>query len=103
MTPTEEQTLALLLKKRDEENAKPQGAPVLRLIKGGGDPNAMSDKLEEFAAMARRGELFDYAITVVNSDGVTVSSAWGSPVPTLQIVAAAGSLWFHLNANLRRI
>lgn len=99
MTPDEEKTLALLLKKQEEEK---QGAPVLRLVPGGSEKNAMADKISEFAAMARRGELFDYAIIVVKADGVSSQGAWGSPVPSLQICGALSAFNLTVLTALQR-
>ena len=53
MTPEEEQMLALLLKKQNEAQGL---APVIQLIPGSGERNAMADSLTEFAAMARAGK-----------------------------------------------
>ena len=95
MSPDEEQTLERLLQKQKEE----QGAPVLQLLQGGGEKNVIVAKLEEFAAMARRGEVFDFAVALVlqPQDGAQrMTFAWGSKVPTLQIVGAAATLQFHL-------
>ena len=103
MSPEEQRMLDLLLKKQGEE----QGAPVLQLIQGGGEKNAMADRFEEMAAAARRGEIFDYAIAVVrqpDQKGLQqMSFAWGSKVPSIQIMAAASALQFQLNNHLLKV
>lgn len=100
MTSDEERTLAeLLSKKKAEEEAR---APVLQLIPGGGEKNAMADKLSGFATMARQGLLFDYAIVVVKADGQTMMCAWGSAVPSLQICAGTNALNVQVVAALQR-
>lgn len=98
MTPDEQATLDLLLKKQKEEST----GNVLQLLPGGGEKNAMADKLSEFASMARRGELFDYAIAVVKADGASLECNWGSTVPTLQIGCAVGALNLHVLAALQK-
>jgi len=104
MTPEEQKTLDLLLKKREEEErVAAGGAPVLQLVPGGGEKNAVADRLAEFSAMARRGEVFDYAIVVIMNPGHQAKLAWGSaPVPTLQICGAVGALQQQLLALLVR-
>lgn len=98
MSSDEQATLDLLLKKQKEESS----GNVLQFLPGGGEKNAMADKLSEFATMARRGELFDYAIAVVKADGTTVSCAWGSTIPSLQICGAVGALNLHVLAALQK-
>jgi hypothetical protein len=103
MTPEDQQTLDLLLKKQKEE----AGAPVLQLIRGGGEQNAMAAKFEELVEMARRGEIFDYAVALVLQPGANgfqhMIFAWGSQVPSAQVLGAASALNFQLNAHLLKV
>ncbi len=104
MTSEEEKTLELLLKKQKEEEQRTaeSGAPVLQLIPGGGERNKMADILERFAAMARRGELYDVAVIGVLASGYQAKAEWGSQVPSLPLCGAVGAIWLQLNAALQR-
>ena len=92
--------LALLLKKQEQEQEQAGVAPVLQLIPGGGEKNAMAAKFDEFAAMARRGELYDYAVVVVLADTSQSKMAWGSVIPSIAIAGAVGHLFVRLNLQL---
>lgn len=100
MSPEEEKLLELLLKKREDEQKKPE-APVFQLIQGSGEKNAWADTLETAARMARAQELADYALVIVPKDG-SAKIFWGQAEPTLNVVAGASLLSTLLNLSVKR-